>query len=191
MEGVYQKMRIALVGAHNTGKTSLFHRMYSNYKFSGHEFFPEVIREVQRNGFAINEHADDASQLAMCSYHLKHLHWANFVTDRCLLDNYVYAKVLSMAENPKVSFKCVETIYHYFDQTKNDIDLYIYCPISFEMRDDGLRTINKQFQVDIDNAFQNVLKCIPEEKILRVSGETDARFQQVLKRFNELRGEEE
>ena len=180
-------MKIALVGAHNTGKTSLFLRMYSNYKFAGHEFFPEVIREVQRNGFIINERADDATQLAMCAYHLNHLTWENFVTDRCLLDNYVYAFVLSKSEHPFVTTDCVEIIKKYFVQTMDKIDLYIYCPISFEMKEDGVRTVNKQFQEDIDRMFQSVLLPMPQEKILRVSGDTDNRFYQVLSRFNEMR----
>lgn len=183
-------MKIALVGAHNTGKTCLFHRMQSCYKFEGYEFFPEVVREVQRSGFSINEGADDATQLAMCAHHLNHLTWENFVTDRCLLDNYVYAKVLSQYKNAKVSFPCVQTIYHYFDTTKDKIDFYIYCPISFEMREDGIRTIDKKFQEDIDTAFQNVLKCINPDKVLKVEGSTDERFDQVLKRFNELRAKQ-
>lgn len=180
-------MKIALVGAHNTGKTCLFHRMYSCYKFEGYEFFPEVIREVQRNGFAINERADDATQLAMCAYHLNHLSWKNFVTDRCLLDNLVYATVLANHSNPSVTPKCVNILEHYYGQTKDLIDLYIYCPISFEMSDDGVRTLNKQFQEDIDKEFQIMLNSIPEEKLLKVSGDTDTRFNQVLTKFNEMR----
>ena len=184
-------MKIALVGAHNTGKTSLFLRMYSNYKFEGHEFFPEVIREVQRNGFTINEKANDATQLAMCAYHLNHLSWGNFVTDRCLLDNLVYATVLASSTDPYVSPRCVYILEQYYGITKDLIDLYIYCPISFEMRDDGLRTVDKKFQKAIDDEFQIMLTGIPEEKLLRVEGDTDARFEQVLKKYNELRAKNE
>lgn len=184
-------MKIALVGAHNTGKTCLFHRMYSCYKFSGYEFFPEVIREVHHNGFTINERADDATQLAMCAYHLNHLSCENFVTDRCLLDNLVYATVLSNSEHPFVTPRCVHILEQYYGSTKDLIDLYIYCPISFEMCDDGIRTINKQFQEDIDREFQIMLNSLPEEKLLRVSGDTDERFSQVLTKFNELRAKNE
>lgn len=184
-------MKIALVGAHNTGKTCLFHRMYSCYKFAGYEFFPEVIREVQRNGFTINERADDATQLAMCAYHLNHLTWENFVTDRCLLDNYVYAKVLSKMEHPFVSTDCADIIKKYHAQNVCKIDLYIYCPISFEMRDDGIRTVNKEFQKAVDDEFREMLRTIPGDRVLMVEGSTDERFDQVLKRFNELRAKDE
>lgn len=179
-------MKIALVGAHNTGKTSLFLRMYSCYKFAGLEFFPEVIREVQRNGFRINENANDATQLAMCAYHLNHLSYENFVTDRCLLDNYVYAKVLSRSENPFVTTDCADIIKKYHAQNANKIDLYVYCPIYFEMRNDGVRTVNKEFQKAIDDEFQDMLRTLPNDKVLKVTGDTDERFEQVLKKFNEL-----
>lgn len=176
-------MKIALVGAHNTGKTTLFNKMYGSHHFAGYEFFREVVREVQNLGFVINEGADDATQLAMCALHLNHLKYQSFVTDRCLLDNLVYAWVLSSGENPTVSLDCVKTIDSYFRKTKDDIDLYIYCPIEFEMENDGVRTVNKEFQQIIDRTFNYMLKSISEDKILRVSGPSDERFKQVVNRL--------
>ena len=107
----------------------------------------------------------------------------SFVTDRCLLDNLVYAWVLASGENPTVSLDCVKTIDSYFRKTKDDIDLYIYCPIEFEMENDGVRTVNKEFQQIIDRTFNYMLKSISEDKILRVSGPSDERFKQVVNRL--------
>lgn len=179
-------MRIALVGAHNTGKTSLYNELYRKVELADHTFFPEVIREIVGMGFNINEVADDASQLAMCSLHLNHLKWNDMVTDRCLLDNLVYAWVLASGEEPTVTMDCVRFIDHYFLKHKDDYDLYVYCPIAFDMEDDGLRTTNREFQLAIDRTFIYMLQSIPENKILRVSGETPDRVQQVLNKIKEI-----
>lgn len=179
-------MRIALVGSHNTGKTSLYGKMYSDPLFSGYEFFPEAVREVNKMGFPINEGATDASQLAMCALHLQHLTYKNIVTDRCLWDNFIYAWVINSQQNSRVSDLCVRTIESYFLDTINDIDLYVYCPIEFEMFNDGVRTVDKKFQKDIDNAFQSTCKFIPQERVLFVSGETPDRLEQIKSRVREI-----
>lgn len=179
-------MKIALIGAHNTGKTSLFNKMYSSITFEGHEFFPEVIRDVHRFGFSINEDSDDPAQLAMCAMHLNHLKTTNFVTDRCLLDNLAYARVLSKIGSRKVSIDCVDIIDTYFKKTKDLIDLYIYCPIYFEMQSDGIRTVDKDFQKTIDNEIIKVLHYISPNKIFGVTGDTNERFKQVIQKVNSL-----
>lgn len=180
-------MRIALIGSHNTGKTSLYDKMYSKIDFSDFKFFPEVIREVAKLGFKINEESDDAAQLAMCAMHLKHLYVDNFVTDRCLLDNFVYAWVISTYENSSISMNCVRVLDMYFRKHKDDYDLYVYCPIEFDMKDDGFRTTNTKFQEDIDKTFRYMLNCINPEKVLYVSGETVDRYEQVLSKVKELK----
>jgi len=68
----------------------------------------------------------------------------------------------------------------------DDIDLYVYCPIEFEMFDDGVRTIDKKFQESIDKAFQSTCKFIPQEKVLFVSGETPERLEQIKNRVKEM-----
>ena len=66
-------MRIAIIGSHCTGKTTLMELMWSNINFEGYDFYSEAIREISRLHFPINEEADDSSQLAMCALHLLHL----------------------------------------------------------------------------------------------------------------------
>ena len=179
-------MRIALVGSHNTGKTSLYDKMYADTMFSGYDFFPEAVREVSRMGFPINENTTDASQLAMCALHLKHLECKCMVTDRCLWDNFIYAWVINSYEKSKVSSLCVRTLESYFLNSIDKIDLYVYCPIEFDMFNDGFRTVDKKFQKDIDNAFQSTCKFIPQERVLFVSGETPERLEQIKSRVKEI-----
>ena len=87
-------MRIAITGSHNTGKTSLLKKLWPRLEFEGYDFYKEVIREIYQLGFSFNENADDSSQLAMLALHLLHLKSENMITDRCILDNYVYAYML-------------------------------------------------------------------------------------------------
>jgi GTPase SAR1 family protein len=174
-------MKIAIVGSHCTGKTSLINKLQSNIEFRDYEFFPEAIREIRKLGFPCNERADDASQLAMLSLHLLHLTQDNMVTDRCILDNYVYAYMLK-AMGSNISQQCINTLQEYFIDNINSYDIYAFCPVQFKLKNDGFRMTDKKVQDDIsEEILSTLIKYIPEERYILLMGETDERVKQLLK----------
>lgn len=174
-------MRIAIVGSHCTGKTSLMNKLAGNIEFIGYEFYPEAIREIRRLNFPCNEQAEDCSQLAMLALHLLHLRNKNMVTDRCILDNYVYAYMLR-DKGCNISDKCVSTLQDYFIESIEKYDIYAFCPVEFKLVNDGFRMIDKQFQEEIsEEILRTLVKYIPGDKYILLHGETNQRVEQLLR----------
>lgn len=174
-------MKIAIVGSHCTGKTSLINKLQPNIEFTDYKFFPEAIREIRYLGFPCNELADDSSQLAMLSLHLLHLKQENMVTDRCILDNYVYAYMLR-DRGSNISDDCVSTLQRYFIESIEKYDIYAFCPAEFKLVNDGFRMIDKQFQEEIsEEILRTLVKYIPGDKYILLHGETDQRVEQLLR----------
>lgn len=173
-------MRIAVIGSHCTGKTSLINKLQSNIEFRDYEFYPEAIREIRKLGFPYNEKADDCSQLAMLSLHLLHLKNKKMVTDRCILDNYIYAYMLKEIGS-KISQTCIDTLQAYFIDSINKYDIYAFCPIQFKMQNDGFRMMDKEIQENIsEEILRTLIKYVPGDRYILLTGETDDRVKQLL-----------
>lgn len=174
-------MRIAIVGSHGTGKTSLMDKLQGKIEFINYEFYPEVIREIRKLGFSCNESADDSAQLAMLSLHLLHLRQENMITDRCILDNYVYAYMLR-DKGSNISDDCVDTLQRYFIESVEKYDIYAFCPTEFKLVNDGFRMTDKAFQEEIsDEILRTLVKYVPGDRYILLSGETDQRVEQLLR----------
>lgn len=173
-------MRIAIIGSHCTGKTTLINKLQAEPQLYDYSFYPEAIREIRKLGFPYNEKADDCSQLAMLSLHLLHLRDDNMVTDRCILDNYVYAYMLK-AMGSNISQTCVNTLQEYFIDSINKYDIYAFCPIHFKMKNDGFRMSNTKVQEEIsEEILRTLVKYVPEERYILLMGETPERLKQLL-----------
>jgi len=173
-------MKIAIIGSHCTGKTTLINKLQSMIEFRDYEFYPEAIREISRLGFPCNERAGDESQLAMMSLHLLHLKQENMVTDRCLLDNYVYTYMLK-AMGSNISQQCVNILQNYFIDNINNYDIYAFCPVQFKLKNDGFRMTDKKVQDDIsEEILRTLIKYVPENRYILLMGETPERVNQLL-----------
>lgn len=155
-------MRIALVGTHNSGKTTLFNMMKRDEIFKQYHFVGELIRELNEKGFGINENAKDDTQLALAllnfynSVNKQYRNAYGQVMDRCLLDNYIYAKYLN--EQGIVSKKVVDLIKPIVEESLYHFDFIFLCEPEFEMENDGQRNNDKDFQIKIHEMFLDYIK---------------------------------
>lgn len=172
-------MRIAIIGTHGCGKTTLCSEMYKSIWFDDFRFATEPMREVARLGFSVNEHADDASQLAMVSLHLNNLLQSKLVADRSLLDAYVYAKYLNET-TLVVSKETVDFIDMLVNKNIRRYDYLFLCKPEFDLQADGFRSLDKKFQSDIDKLFDEEIKKRGLD-VIKLTGDTKQRFTQVLR----------
>jgi len=154
-------MKIAFTGAGGTGKTTLAE--YASKKW-GVPFLTNVAREVMKQKRIENETA----QNAMTPEALLDLQYAiflalrerrasepEFITDRLLLDNYVYALRRcghTMSEDLRKQWEdaAIEDLYK--------MDLVLYCPAGlFPLKADGMRQADVAHQYLIDSAIYGLL----------------------------------
>jgi len=148
------KMKIALIGTHGTGKTTLAHELTTELKKEGlnTEFLGELARECP---LPINEKTTKESQeWIIFTQHLREIEMQNkyeiLICDRSILDGYVYYIR---------KFGREKTLEEFIKKRIKDYDLIVKIPINESfLREDGIRSINKEFQEDIDKIFEEILE---------------------------------
>lgn len=173
-------MKIALVGTHNSGKTTLFNLLKKEEAFKGYSFVPELIRELKTKGFGINESAKDDTQLALAL--LQNYYTTNeffLVMDRCILDTYIYAQYL--AKRGIVTNKVVKVLSEVLELSLREFDYIFICSPEFEFEDDGQRNTNKEFQEEIHSLFLEYKRKHPTERpeIKILNGSSQERLEKI------------
>lgn len=161
--------RIVLSGTHGTGKTTLFNFLQHELKKSiyyrhglNYVFREEPIRLIQKYGFNINQKAGDDSQLAMAAFHMATLGYDCFVSDRCIVDLYVYARYLSEwhgGQSPVVSKHTVQflerLVYQFVSQFKGIVFMF-YADLDQAIPVDDVRDTDWKFRDGIQNMMLQV-----------------------------------
>ena len=65
------------------------------------------------------------------------------------------------------------------NRVKNQYTHYIYFPIEFDSVDDGVRSVNEEWRVSIDNEFKVLLEGV-RKPYLTVTGSPLQRVEQIL-----------
>lgn len=164
-------MRIAIIGSHGTGKTTLSKLICEGLNFN---FIPDVARQAYEKKFPINENTPPETQFWILSKQLElerntEVPW---VSEKSLFDNLIYGglsikddEVLSVLE--KIVFANV------------NYDLIFYLPIEFALEDDGLRSLDPEFQKKVDREFRWLLKK-KKIKFVEVKGSVKERVRKAL-----------
>mgnify|MGYP003645611201 CR=1 FL=1 len=146
-------MKISFTGAGCSGKSTLL-TMCREYYGDRFTYVTEVTRPIARKGLPINEDGNDDTQRAIIEAHIENNKLDNVIMDRCIVDGYTYTSWLYQAG--KVTDKVYEYAYDTFNEIVSDIDILFYC-CPLEMKDDGERSVNENFQQDIANSMTLLL----------------------------------
>ena len=143
-------MRIAVVGSHGTGKTTLCKGIIEEFNFN---YIPDVVRTAYENKFEVNENTLPETQFWILSKQLELERNTEppWVSEKSLWDNIVYGRV---AFRDKEIINVIKKLVI----PNANYDLMFYCPIEFPLQDDGLRSMNSEFQRIIDEKFRKLLK---------------------------------
>jgi hypothetical protein len=111
----------------------------------------------------------------------------NYIAERGLIDVLAYS--LSRLKANRCSPTLIETQYEHlikFSENNKDV-VYVYFPIEFEIVSDGTRSIDKEFQKEIDDIIYEILEAMKTRygtKFITVSGSVEERAKQIENLFN-------
>ena len=152
-------MKIAITGAQSTGKSTLLDSIKRDDRRDGllseYVFIDELTRSIKGKGVIINENGDNLTQLLTNNTHVDNILLNNFVSDRCIIDSYVYTSWLY--ENNKIDEWVLIYSYHLFLTLVGMYDRIYYLKPEFDVVDDGVRSSSTSFRDEISNLFEDVI----------------------------------
>lgn len=185
-------LRIALMGAHGTGKTTLARALVQRLSQEGiravqlQEAPREVCARAGDSEFFRRGQNTPLRQGLIFLMHLMQEFNAQFegadivVADRSLLDHWAYT--LQMFENPWVNDGVKDLYESLIVDHCRKYDVIFFLPIEFAVLDDGTREGDKVFQAEIQNVM---LSLIREHKlgVVSVQGSVEERVESCFKQF--------
>ena len=174
-------MKIIFTGAQGTGKTSVMDALPDSlHKIKG------VTRKViTEKNLTINEYSDNCSQKHIFDAYENQLTVNdNYIAERGLIDVLAYS--ISRMKVGRCSPTLIETQFEHlrkFSENNKDV-VYVYFPIEFEIVSDGTRSIDKEFQKEIDGIIHEILQSLKKwygTNFITVSGSVEERVKQIEK----------
>jgi len=177
-------MKIAISGAQNSGKTTLIKLIKEKGKTKGYIFFDEVVRTLKKEkNISINKVADFDSQVLILERHLENLKEENFITDRCLLDAFVYSHYLY--DKALYSKEQMDVFEKLFLKGIDKYDLIFLQDIEgISIEDDGFRSLDIKFREDIHSLFLNILSIFKINYVI-LEGTINQRYKIFNRSINE------
>jgi len=179
----HKKLKIGVLGSHDTGKTTLAFSLCSKLK-SKHLFVGFVEESVRECPFPINQMTNFLSQYWILNRQInyeieKHERYNVIVTDRTTIDNFAYA--LRASKNGKISSENLEILRIKSRHWANTYNFLFYTKIpKKKLEDDGFRDTTKGFQLEIDQIIQDLIRDWKLE-VTELDGTNDNRLEIALK----------
>ena len=171
-------MKIGITGAQSVGKTTLLNALRSEKLFKDYVICDEVTRRVMSYGLPINEEGTDTTQRLIMNEHIVNVFmYGNMLTDRTALDGLVYSAYLY--NKNQISANTLKYVREVFNKVWHSYDYVFYIEPEFEIVDDGVRSINKEFRDEITGLFR---VTIDRENLsmLRVKGSVRNRVNTII-----------
>lgn len=169
-------MKIAIIGSHNVGKTSLAEELLEHLPDYSLEIEPYYQLEAAGFEFSGTQNAEDFVEQFNFSSKLILQPADNVIFDRCALDIMAYLNVLDPNGDIQSYYKSAQTIM-------SEIDLLVFVPIEDPDRiAEHLITFPK-LRRQVDEVMQDWIDDFGTE-VIGVQGSLSERVDQVLLRIN-------
>ena len=182
-------IKVAIAGSHGVGKTTLASSIVEHYCRLDVTLSSQIARSLIKKGYPLGK---DATTKSYVQYIIAQLSAEQeidkcdlFISDRTLLDPLSYAIVNYNKLGSAVPQSIIEMIKRVWLLELQQYDLYIFVPIEFSMKKDGVRPEGDDYRVLVEN---QMILLLDENHVnyIRVSGPPEERKIQAVTAINRI-----
>lgn len=157
-------MKLALTGAHSTGKSTLLRGIVERCSDLRIGTIEEVARKIIKRGFPMGKASTPASYMNFVNDQLRAERLAvsegfdYIISDRTILDAVAYSLVNKDVLNSPVPDYVIQMLHEVWRIEASFYDLYVYFPIEFSMVSDGIRDEGEDYRHQIDARIEELLR---------------------------------
>jgi nicotinamide riboside kinase len=173
-------MRIAILGAHLVGKTTLAEKLHES--FPDYEFYPEPYFELQEMGFAFSEMPTADDYMMQLEHSLKQILRSDkdAIFDRSPIDLLAYA----LAVDNKLNFS---SIFTKIQNVIKEIDVFVWVPIEEPDRISCSDSNLPELRYEVNDLLGELIDDF-EIEVIKVKGSLSERLNQIQNKIEELKG---
>lgn len=172
---------INFTGAQGTGKTTILKALQQDPDFKDFDFVTEVVRNfVKEKGLKINRDGTPQTQELLFQAYSDNLEkQINYISDRCIIDVCAYTEEGATRNSKDRSWKALlQEQLNEVKASKEKLGYVFYFPIEFPLVNDGVRSMNEEYQEWIDRYICNVLQLC-EISYTTVTGTVEQRIRTI------------
>jgi nicotinamide riboside kinase len=170
-------MKIGFCGTMSVGKTTLVNALKELSEFKDYTFVTERSKYLRDLGIPLNTDSTIKGQIVFLAERASELMCEKIVTDRTVVDVMAFTRAAK-----SIPYFVSD---HFEDLALNLIMEYNYIfyisPEGVEIEDNGVRTIDPEYRMEIDQNIKRLLDKYPHKfkKLHYISGTTEERIQQI------------
>jgi GTPase SAR1 family protein len=168
-------MKIGLCGTVSVGKTTLVNALKELEQFKNYQTATERSKYLMELGIPLNTDSTLPGQFIFMVERASELLQENIIIDRTVYDVCAFtfsAKSIDFPQKRAFVEAAVPLIKMY------DIIFYV-SPEGVNIEDNGIRTTDPDYRTKIDMVIQAMLDEYPPNKLVKISGSTEERIQQI------------
>lgn len=173
-------MKFAISGAQGTGKTTLLNMLKQCDDFKKYFFINSASSQALKEGIIKEggKNSDEQKQQWIAEKQIEDMQTnKDSFYDRCLWDSYVYTSYLR--RQGKISVEFSNWHFGKFLEAYEQFDCIFYLPVEFPLVDNGQRSLDVNFQKEIDQIFREYVDCGLYSNIYTIKGSVEERIEKI------------
>ena len=170
-------MRIGFTGTMSVGKTTLVNALRELPEFAHHTFATERSKYLRDLGIPLNTDSTIKGQVVFLAERASELMCENVITDRTIIDVMAFTRLAK-----SIPYYMGDDFEQLSSHLIREYDYIFYIsPEGVELEDNGVRTIDKEYRMNIDAEIKKIINSYKSKikTYVELSGTTEERIQKI------------